>query len=130
MLAKRLEIWRLGNFELERRPAPEDVHLFLGVARSNPADRRLFALAEIRDLDAVRDAATGEVSYPRIERTGLLAMAAMRTELSRYALRDRPVANRLVLDVERAVDPARRRRSRRSRGASRRWPRAPAWRSW
>jgi acetyl/propionyl-CoA carboxylase alpha subunit/acetyl-CoA carboxylase carboxyltransferase component len=99
MLARRLEIWRLSNFELERRPAPDDVHLFFGVARSNPADRRLFALAEIRDLDLVRDAVTGEASYPRIERTGLLAMAAMRTELSRFAPRDRPVANRLVLDV-------------------------------
>jgi acetyl-CoA carboxylase carboxyltransferase component len=99
MLARRLEIWRLSNFELERRPAPEDVHLFFGIARSNPADRRLFALAEIRDLDLVRDPASGEASYPRIERTGLLAMAAMRTELSRYAPRDRPVANRLVLDV-------------------------------
>jgi acetyl-CoA carboxylase carboxyltransferase component/pyruvate/2-oxoglutarate dehydrogenase complex dihydrolipoamide acyltransferase (E2) component len=99
MLAKRLEIWRLGNFELERRQAPEDVHLFFGIARANPTDRRLFALAEIRDLDAARDAVTGEVTYPRIERTGLLAMAAMRTELSRFALRDRPVANRLVLDV-------------------------------
>ena len=99
MLAKRLEIWRLSNFQLERRPAPEDVLLFLGVAHSNPADRRLFALAEIRDLDAAVDPGSGEVSYPRIERTGLLAMAAMRTELSRYALRDRPVANRLVLDV-------------------------------
>jgi len=99
MLASRLEIWRLANFELERRPSPADVHLFCGVARSNPADRRLFALAEIRDLDPVRDPVSGDVSYPRIERTGLLAMAAMRTELSRYALRDRPVANRLVLDV-------------------------------
>ena len=99
MLAKRLEIWRLSNFQLERRPAPEDVLLFFGVAHSNPADRRLFALAEIRDLDAAVDPASGEVTYPRIERTGLLAMAAMRTELSRYALRDRPVANRLVLDV-------------------------------
>jgi acetyl/propionyl-CoA carboxylase alpha subunit/acetyl-CoA carboxylase carboxyltransferase component len=99
MLAKRLEIWRLANFQLERRPAPADVLLFLGVARGNPADRRLFALAEIRDLDAAADPVSGEVTYPRIERTGLLAMAAMRTELSRYALRDRPVANRLVLDV-------------------------------
>jgi len=99
MIARRLEIWRLSNFELERRPAPEDVHLFLGVARSNRADRRLFALAEIRDLDPARDAVPGEVSYPRLERTGLLAMAAMRIELSRYAPPDRPAANRLVLDV-------------------------------
>ena len=100
MLARRLEIWRLSNFELERRPSPQDVHLFFGVARSNPVDRRLFALAEIRDLDAVFDPASGESSYPRIERTGLLAMAAMRTELSRFTARDRPMANRLVLDVD------------------------------
>jgi len=99
MLARRLEIWRLSNFELERRPSPPDAHLFLGVARSNREDRRLFALAEIRDLDPAVDPATGEVSYPRLQRTGLLAMAAMRSELSRYTQRDRPAANRLVLDV-------------------------------
>jgi len=99
MLARRLEIWRLSNFELERRPAPEDVHLFLGVARTNREDRRLFALAEIRELDPVLGPVSGEVSYPRLERTGLLAMAAMRSELARFAPRDRPVANRVVLDV-------------------------------
>jgi acetyl-CoA carboxylase carboxyltransferase component/biotin carboxyl carrier protein len=99
MLARRLEIWRLANFELERRPAPEDVHLFLGVARANREDRRLFALAEIRDLEPATDAATGEVSYPRLERTGLVAVAAMRAELARYAARDRPAVNRVVLDV-------------------------------
>ncbi len=99
MLAERLEIWRLSNFELERRPSPEDVYLFDGVARSNARDHRLFALAEVRDLVAAHDPVTGEVSYPRMERVGLLALAAMRSELARYAPRDRPVANRLVLDV-------------------------------
>jgi acetyl-CoA carboxylase carboxyltransferase component/biotin carboxyl carrier protein len=99
MLARRLEVWRLSNFELERRPAPADVHLFLGVARSNRNDRRLFALAEVRDLDPAADPASGEIAYPRLQRTGLLAMAAMRNELSRYTPRDRPAANRLVLDV-------------------------------
>jgi acetyl/propionyl-CoA carboxylase alpha subunit/acetyl-CoA carboxylase carboxyltransferase component len=99
MLARRLEIWRLANFELERRPAPDDVHLFLAVARSNREDRRLFALAEVRDLDPRTDPVSGEVSYPRLERTGLVAMAAMRTELARHAPRDRPAVNRLVLDV-------------------------------
>ena len=99
LIARRLEIWRLSNFELERRPSPPDMHLFLGIARSNRDDRRLFALAEIRELERARDPATGEVSYPLLQRLGLLAMAAMRTELSRYTPRDRPVANRLVLDV-------------------------------
>ena len=100
MLAERLEIWRLSNFGLERRPSPEDVYLFDGVAHENPQDHRLFALAEIRGLTPVRDPATGATTYPRLERVGLLAMAAMRSELTRYTPRDRPVANRLVLDVQ------------------------------
>jgi acetyl-CoA carboxylase carboxyltransferase component len=99
MLGERLEIWRLSNFELERMASPEDVYLFDGVAVSNPKDHRLFALAEIRDLVPATDATTGQITYPRLERVGLLAMAAMRSELARYAVRDRPVANRLVLDV-------------------------------
>ncbi len=99
MLAERLEVWRLSNFELERRPSPEDVYLFDGVARANPNDHRLFALAEVRELVAAHDASTGLVSYPGLERIGLLALAAMRSELARYTARDRPVANRLVLDI-------------------------------
>ncbi len=99
MLAERLELWRLSNFALERRPSPEDVYLFHGTARDNPADRRLFAIAEVRELEAATDPASGAVHYPRLERTGLLAMAAMRAELARHTGRDRPVANRLVLDI-------------------------------
>jgi acetyl/propionyl-CoA carboxylase alpha subunit/acetyl-CoA carboxylase carboxyltransferase component len=99
MLAERLEMWRLSNFELERRPSPEDVYLFDGVAHDNPRDHRLFALAEVRELGTTTDAVTGSISYPRLERVALLAVAAMRAELTRYAPRDRPVANRLVLSV-------------------------------
>ena len=43
MMAERLHLWRLSEFELERRPAPEDVYLYKGTARSNPQDERLFA---------------------------------------------------------------------------------------
>jgi acetyl/propionyl-CoA carboxylase alpha subunit/acetyl-CoA carboxylase carboxyltransferase component len=99
MLAKRLELWRLSNFRLERRPSPEDIYLFHGVAHGNPRDQRLFALAEVRDLNPAHDPDTGAVSYPRLERIGLQAAAAMRSELARYAAPDRPVANRIVLDV-------------------------------
>jgi acetyl-CoA carboxylase carboxyltransferase component len=99
MLAERLELWRLSNFDLVRRPSPEDVYVFDGVAKSNPRDHRLFALGEVRELIAAADPVTGELTYPRLERIGLLALAAMRSELARYAVRDRPVANRLVLDV-------------------------------
>jgi acetyl/propionyl-CoA carboxylase alpha subunit/acetyl-CoA carboxylase carboxyltransferase component len=99
MLAKRLELWRLGNFRLERLPSAEDVYLFHGVAPDNPKDSRLFALAEVRDLTAVRDETTGAVSYPWLERMGLQALAAMRAALARFPANRRPVANRLVLSV-------------------------------
>jgi biotin carboxylase/acetyl-CoA carboxylase carboxyltransferase component/pyruvate/2-oxoglutarate dehydrogenase complex dihydrolipoamide acyltransferase (E2) component len=99
MLGERLELWRLSNFELERRPSPENVYVFDGVARTNPKDHRLFAVGEVRDLASSSDPVTGERTYPRLERIGLLALAAMRSELARYAIRDRPLANRLVLDV-------------------------------
>ncbi len=106
-------MWRLANFDLERRPSPEDVYLYAGVAKDNPSDRRLFALAEVRDLARRRRPGHRREHYPRLERTGLLALAAMRAELARYSPRERPLANRLVLDVTRTVHdaaPARQRR--------------------
>ncbi len=99
MLGKRLDLWRLSNFSLERLASPEDVYLFVGVAHDNPRDKRLFALAEVRDLLMVRDERTGEATYPRLGRIGLQALAAMRSALAQYPPRERPAANRLVLWV-------------------------------
>src|SRR5205085_5431279 len=50
MLAERMDLWRLANFTLHRAPAAHDVRLFHAIARDNPRDERLFALAEVRDL--------------------------------------------------------------------------------
>ena len=55
MLAKRLNLDRLRRFAITRLDSAEDVYLFHGVARDNPKDERLFALAEVRDLTPVRD---------------------------------------------------------------------------
>ena len=41
MIARRLNLWRLANFVIERLPAAPEVHLFRCVARENPADERL-----------------------------------------------------------------------------------------
>jgi acetyl/propionyl-CoA carboxylase alpha subunit/acetyl-CoA carboxylase carboxyltransferase component len=98
MLAKRLDLWRLGNFELRRLRSAEDVYVFHGVAYDNPADHRLFALAEVRDLTPARTA-SGLVRYPRLELMGLLALSAMREALAMFDSQDRPVANRIVLYV-------------------------------
>ncbi len=99
MLAKRLDLWRLSNFDLERLASPEDVYLFHGRAHQNPKDHRLFALAEVRDLTKAVNEATGEVIYPRLNRIGLESLAALRAALSQFPPRERPVANRLVLSV-------------------------------
>jgi acetyl-CoA carboxylase carboxyltransferase component len=101
MLAKRLATWRLGNFELERLPSPEDVYLFHGVARDNPADHRLFALAEVRDLTQVPGPVdeTAPMSYPRLELMGMRALSAMRLALNRFPEGKRPAANRIVLEI-------------------------------
>ena len=99
MLAKRLDLWRLSNFDLIRLPSPEDVYVFDGVAKENPRDHRLFALAEVRDLTAVRDPETGRATYPRLGRSGVAALAAMRSAMARYPVRERPAANRLAILV-------------------------------
>ena len=55
MMGKRLHLWRLNNFKIERLPSVEDVYLLHAVARDNPKDERLFACAEVRDVTPVRD---------------------------------------------------------------------------
>ena len=99
MIAKRLGVWRLSNFNLHRLRSVEDVYLFRGVAKDNPVDVRLFALAEVRDLTPVFNAAGEIVALPLLERMGLQAVAAMRQAMSELPARKRPQANRLVLYV-------------------------------
>ena len=72
MLGKRLDLWRLSNFRLERLASPEDVYLFHGIAHDNPRDHRLFALAEVRDLVRVQRAESGadQLSATRPDRAG------------------------------------------------------------
>ena len=98
MLAKRLDLWRLSNFRLERLASMEDVYLFHGVAHDNPKDHRLFALAEVRDLTPVADG-SGGTTYPWLGRMGLQALASMRAALAGFPRRGRPAANRIVLYV-------------------------------
>ena len=98
MLAKRLDLWRLANFRLERLASAEDVYLFHGVAHDNPKDTRLFALAEIRDLTPITDGG-GAPSYPWLGRMGVQCLAAMRAALATFPARTRPTSNRIVLYV-------------------------------
>ncbi len=78
MVGRRLDLWRLMEFETTRLPAPEDVLLFECVARSNPDDRRLVAMAQVRQLAAVRDAGGRLVALPHAERAVENCLEAIR----------------------------------------------------
>jgi len=99
MMAKRLELWRLRNFYVNRLPSVEDVYLFHGVARDNPKDERLFALAEVRDVTAIRDGLGRLVQIPHLERMLMETMTAIRREQFRRAPGDRLQWNRVLLYV-------------------------------
>ncbi len=78
MIAKRLRLWRLQDFNIERLPSAEDVYLIHAVARDNPKDERLFACAEVRDLTPVRDDGGRIVQLPHLERMFTEAAAGIR----------------------------------------------------
>ena len=99
MMGKRLHLWRLRNFEIERLPSVEDVYLFRAVARENPKDERLFALAEVRDLTPVRDAAGRVVQLPHLERMLSEALAAIRLHQAQRPPERRLYWNRVLLYV-------------------------------
>jgi acetyl/propionyl-CoA carboxylase alpha subunit/acetyl-CoA carboxylase carboxyltransferase component len=68
MVGRRLKMRRLQEFKITRLDAPEDVLLYLLVAPNNESDRRLVALAQIREFAVVRDADGRVVSLPHAER--------------------------------------------------------------
>ncbi len=68
MVFRRLNLWRLSEFDATRLPAPRGVMLFDCVAKSNPDDRRLVAMAEVSQLAAVRDENGRLIGLPHAER--------------------------------------------------------------
>ena len=99
MMGKRLHLWRLSNFKIDRLPSVEDVYLLHGVARDNPKDERLFACAEVRDVTPVRNESGRIVQLPHLERMLTEALAGIRLYQSRRAANQRLYWNRVFLYV-------------------------------
>ncbi|MDQ6607880.1 MAG: fused acetyl/propionyl-CoA carboxylase subunit alpha/methylmalonyl-CoA decarboxylase subunit alpha [Actinomycetota bacterium] len=99
MMARRLQFGRLTNFEVSRLPSLEDVYLFRCVARANPADERLVALAEVRDLSPVRDGEGRLVAIPELERVLGACLDGMRDFQAQRPSRKRLHSNRVFLYV-------------------------------
>jgi acetyl/propionyl-CoA carboxylase alpha subunit/acetyl-CoA carboxylase carboxyltransferase component len=68
LVAERLGLWRLTAFELTRLPSAPDVHLFDAQGRHVAEDRRLIAMADVRDLSMVRGGAAHESEIPDVQR--------------------------------------------------------------
>ena len=104
MIARRLHLWRLANFDVTRVPAVEDVHLFLCAARENPSDERLVALAEVRDLTPVRDASGRLTALPEPERVLAACLDGIRRVQAQRAPNKRLHGNRVLLYVWPSVE--------------------------
>ena len=80
MVGRRLDLWRLRNFRVTRIEAPEDVLLYECVARENPSDRRLVALAQVRQMSVVRDDDGTITALPHAERAVESCLESIRRE--------------------------------------------------
>ncbi|WP_088290607.1 carboxyl transferase domain-containing protein [Kineosporia sp. A_224] len=78
MVGRRLDLWRLRDFDLTRLPSADDVLLYKAVAPDNPSDVRLIVLAQVRELSIIRDADGKVASLPQAERAVAGCMDAIR----------------------------------------------------
>jgi acetyl/propionyl-CoA carboxylase alpha subunit/acetyl-CoA carboxylase carboxyltransferase component len=78
MVGRRLNLWRLREFDVTRLEAPEDVLLYRCEARGSEADHRLVALAQVRQLAIVRDEEGRVTGLPHAERAIANCLEAIR----------------------------------------------------
>ncbi|TFV79236.1 ATP-grasp domain-containing protein [Blastococcus sp. CT_GayMR19] len=78
LTAQRLDLWRLKNFNGRRLPSAEDTYLIHVVAKENPNDERLIAMAEVRDATPLINAAGEVVGFPTVERLLTACMDSLR----------------------------------------------------
>ena len=80
LTGQRLDLWRLKNFDGTRLPAAENTYLFHCVAKDNPADVRLVALAEVLDVEPLHDASGRIRAFPAVERALAACLDSIRRD--------------------------------------------------
>ena len=99
-VAERMQLHRLREFDLTRLPsADEEVYLFKCVARANPADERLVAMAQVRDLTPLREADGRLVALPAAEDALAACLDAIRNVQAQRPAKKRFDTNRIVIYV-------------------------------
>ncbi|GIH10409.1 fused acetyl/propionyl-CoA carboxylase subuit alpha/methylmalonyl-CoA decarboxylase subunit alpha [Rhizocola hellebori] len=99
-IAQRLQLPRLREFDLTRVPSiDEEVYLFRCVASRNPADERLAAMGQVRDLTPLRDSDGRVIALPALE--GMLdgCLDAIRRVQAQRPAKKRLDTNRITLYV-------------------------------
>ncbi len=87
MVGRRLALWRLRDFDITRIDAPVDVLIYHCIAKDNPADQRLVALAQVRELAVVRDDDDRVSSLPQVERVIANCVEGIRRARAQLATR-------------------------------------------
>ncbi|PSK86225.1 acetyl/propionyl-CoA carboxylase alpha subunit [Murinocardiopsis flavida] len=99
-IAQRLQLQRLRAFDLTRLPsADEEIYLFKAVAKSNPADERLFAMAQVRDLTPLRETDGRLVALPAVEDAITACLDAIRNIQAQRPQNKRFDTNRIMMYV-------------------------------
>ncbi|MCG8917238.1 ATP-grasp domain-containing protein [Actinokineospora sp. PR83] len=99
-IARRLQLQRLSEFDLTRLPSSdEEIYLYQGVARSNPADERLFALGQVRDMAPLRETDGRLVSLPAVEDVFTGCLDAIRTARAGRPQNKRYDTNRIMIYI-------------------------------
>ncbi|GAA0220611.1 biotin carboxylase N-terminal domain-containing protein [Saccharothrix mutabilis subsp. mutabilis] len=97
-IAERMQLDRLRDFDLTRLPSlDEEVYLYQCVAKDNPSDERLVALAQVRDLTPLRDDDGRIAALPAAEDVLAACLDAIRRARSRHGGGHRLATNRIVL---------------------------------
>ncbi|EID56080.1 ATP-binding protein [Saccharomonospora xinjiangensis] len=105
LVALRLQLRRLGEFDLTRLPsADEEVHLVRCVAPDNPSDERFVAMAQVRDLTPLRDSDGRVLALPDVEGTLAACLDAIREQQVRRPAKKRLDTNRVVIYVWPLID--------------------------
>ncbi|WP_028477990.1 carboxyl transferase domain-containing protein [Nocardia sp. CNY236] len=107
-IAQRMQMERLRKFDLTRLlSSDEEVYLFRCVAKENPADDRLIAFAQVRDLTAIRDQDDRLLALPTAENTIAACLESIRRAQSRRPSTKRFNTNRIVMYIWPPIDVSR-----------------------
>ncbi|WP_372672514.1 ATP-binding protein [Amycolatopsis kentuckyensis] len=99
-IANRLQLQRLHEFDLTRLPsADEEIYLFKAVAKSNPADERLIAMGQVRDLTPLREADGRLVALPALEDAVTACLDAIRNIQAQRPQNKRFDTNRIMMYI-------------------------------